>query len=93
MMHRRSLVLGVAAGGAMCGLPPAAAQPSGRVFKLGWLRPNTAGPTEFQALGIPAALRRQGWVEGHSLVIERRWADGQVALLPELARELVQQRC
>ncbi|HYN61467.1 MAG TPA: ABC transporter substrate-binding protein, partial [Rubrivivax sp.] len=74
-------------------LPPVGAQPAGKVFKLGWLRPNAAGPAEFQALGIPAALKRQGWVEGQNLVIERRWADGQVARLPELARDLVQQRC
>jgi putative tryptophan/tyrosine transport system substrate-binding protein len=91
--QRRALVLGAAAGGLLAGLPPAAAQLSGKVFKLGWLRPNAAGPAEFQALGIPAALKRQGWVEGQNLLIERRWADGQVARLPELARDLVQQRC
>ncbi len=92
-MQRRRWVLGAAAGSALCGLPPVGAQPSGKVFKLGWLRPNAAGPTEFQALGIPAALKGQGWVEGQNLVIERRWADGQLARLPELARDLVQQRC
>jgi putative ABC transport system substrate-binding protein len=62
-------------------------------MKLGWLRPKAAGPAEFQALGIPAALKRLGWVEGQNLIIERRWAGGQVARLPELARELVQERC
>jgi putative ABC transport system substrate-binding protein len=93
MMQRRALVLGAAAGAALCGLPPAGAQPSGRLFTLGVLRPNAAGPADFQPLGIPAALKRLGWVEGQNLVIERRWADGQVARLPELARELVQQRC
>jgi putative ABC transport system substrate-binding protein len=93
MMQRRTVVLGTLAGGALGGLPPAAAQPSGKVFKLGWLRPNAAGPAEFQALGIPAALKRLGWVEGQNLVIERRWGGGQVARLPELARELVQERC
>jgi putative ABC transport system substrate-binding protein len=92
-MQRRALLLGLGAGSALCGLRPAAAQPSGKVFKLGWLRPNAAGPAEFQALGIPAALKRLGWVEGQNLVIERRWADGQMARLPELARDLVQQRC
>jgi putative tryptophan/tyrosine transport system substrate-binding protein len=93
MMQRRALLLGAAAGGAMYGLPPAAAQPSGKMFKLGWLRPNVAGPAEFQALGIPAALKRQGWTEGQNLIIERRWAGGHVSRLPELARELEQQRC
>ena len=92
-MQRRTLVLGATAGSLLGGIPSAAAQPSGKVFKLGWLRPNAAAPTEFQALGIPAALRRQGWVEGQNLVIERRWADGQMARLPELARELVALGC
>jgi putative ABC transport system substrate-binding protein len=93
MMQRRTAVLGALAAGALAGLPPAAAQPTGKVFKLGWLRPNSAGPAEFQALGIPAALKRLGWVEGQNLIIERRWGGGQVARLPELARELVQERC
>ena len=93
MMQRRSLMLGATAGVMLYGMPPVSAQSTGKVFRLGWLRPNAAAPTEFQALGIPAALRRQGWVEGQNLVIERRWADGQVARLPELARELVALRC
>jgi putative ABC transport system substrate-binding protein len=93
MTRRRALLFGTLAGSALGAWQPAAAQPAGKVMKLGWLRPNAAGPSEFQALGIPAALRRAGWVEGQNLVIERRWADGQVARLPELARELVQLRC
>jgi len=93
MMQRRALMLGAVAGSALCSLAPAAAQPSGKVFKLGWLRPNAAGPAEFQGLGITAALQQLGWVEGRNLLIERRFADGQVARLPELARELVAQRC
>ena len=93
MRPRRQLLLGAALGGLLGSLPPALAQPAGKVYKLGWLRPNTPGPSDLQSLGIPAALRRQGWVEGQNLVIERRWASGDVSRLPELARELAQQRC
>lgn len=94
MIARRLLLQAAAAGSALlAGLPAARAQPADRVFRLGWLRPNAAGPGEFQSLGIPAALARLGWVEGRNLVIERRWADGQTARLPDLARELVQARC
>jgi putative tryptophan/tyrosine transport system substrate-binding protein len=92
LSRRQTLLLGAAVG-ALARLPPAAAQPAGKVFKLGWLRPSAAAPDEFQALGIPAALRRLGWVEGQNLIIERRWADGHLAQLPELARELVRLRC
>jgi len=90
MMPRLTSVLGALAAVALGGLPSAAAQPSGRVLKLGWLRPNAAGPAEARALGIPAALKCLGWVEGQNLIIERRWAGGHAARLSELARELVQ---
>jgi putative ABC transport system substrate-binding protein len=36
-------------------------------------------------------LRELGWVEGSNLVIDYRWADGDLARLPELAAELVRQ--
>ena len=93
MTRRRTLICGAVAGSALGAWLPVHGQPAGKVFKLGWLRPNTAGPAEFQALGIPAALQRAGWVEGKNLQIERRWAGGQAARLPALAHELVQQRC
>jgi putative ABC transport system substrate-binding protein len=95
-MRRRECIAFLAGGAGLCLLSPwrpATAQPAGKVFKLGWLRPNTAGPADFQALGIPAALKRSGWVEGQNLQIERRRADGHASRLPALARELVQQRC
>lgn len=89
MKRRDAWMLAAAA----CGLPPAWAQPASKVFKLGWLRPNVVSPDEYQALGIPAALRRLGWVEGRNLVIERRWVDFSSGRLPALARELVELRC
>jgi putative ABC transport system substrate-binding protein len=39
-----------------------------------------------------AALRERGYVEGRNLVVERRYAEGQIDRLPGLARELVQLR-
>jgi putative ABC transport system substrate-binding protein len=37
------------------------------------------------------ALRELGWIEGQNLIIDYRWADGKIELLPELAAELVRQ--
>lgn len=34
-------------------------------------------------------LRELGWVEGENVIIEYRWADGNIIRLPELASELV----
>ena len=35
-------------------------------------------------------LRELGWIEGTNISIEYRWADGDIARLPQLAAELVQ---
>lgn len=77
----------------LTGLPPALrAQPANRVYRVGILRPSAPPqvPTDPIAVGIPNALRDAGYVEGRNLVIERRWAGGEVDRLPALARELVQ---
>jgi ABC-type uncharacterized transport system substrate-binding protein len=69
-------------------------QQAGRVYRLGILspgmrpRPSTAAtPTV-----LPMVLREMGYVAGHNLVIEFRFADGKLNRLSELARELVQLR-
>ena len=62
-------------------------QPLGKVYRLGWLTPNTvtAAPgTEFLR-----ALREYGYVEGDNLVIEVRDAMGQLDRFAPLAAELV----
>ena len=71
---------------------PGRAQSAGRVYRVGILRP-TAPPlsaSEPMAVGIPGALRELGYVEGRDLVVEARWAGGELDRLPALARELVQ---
>jgi len=64
------------------------------VFRVGVLRP-TAPPLSSQDLlasGIPKALAELGYVEGRNLVVDSRWAHGDLARLPGLALELVQAR-
>jgi putative ABC transport system substrate-binding protein len=69
-------------------------QQAGRVYRLGLLFPIAPGPSEQRtsAVLIPAALRELGYVEGQNLIVERRYADGQVNRFPGLARELVRLR-
>lgn len=74
-------------------VPSVRAQEAGRTLRLGWLRPNRDVPNDVQSLGIPAALQARGWVANRNLVIEARFADGQVDRLPALAADLVQARC
>src|SRR5499426_1746898 len=67
------------------------AQQPGKVWRIGILagsRPTTpeaARPWEALLQG----LRELGYVEGHNLAIERRWADGRAERYHELAAELV----
>ena len=70
-------------------LAPAAGQPPEKVPRVGFLgsrtRSNDAGFVDAFLQG----LRDLGWVEGKTIVIEYRWAEGRSDRLPELAAELV----
>ena len=72
----------------------AEAQPAGKVYRLGLLSPATVPAPAVAAIVnlVPGALRELGDVEGENLVIERRFAEGQLDRLHELAHELVQRR-
>lgn len=70
------------------------AQPAARIARVGLLLPTMQIPvTQRPAVGISADLSRRlfelGWVEGTSLVLERRFADGRPDRLPGLAADLV----
>jgi putative ABC transport system substrate-binding protein len=86
-MKRRQLLDGAALA-AM--LPFAAwAQPAGKVRRIGYLSAPSRASVSVAVDAFLSALRALGWVEGRNLAIEYRWAEGQVARLPELAQELV----
>ena len=90
MTTRRRLV--AMAGGVTLAWRSAAAQPAGKVYRVGYL---SAPTRESVARVVDAFLRRLrelGWVEGRNLVIEYRWAEGKVERLPELAADLVRRK-
>jgi putative tryptophan/tyrosine transport system substrate-binding protein len=67
-------------------------QSQAKVPRIGWL---SSGFPPSEAAALPQSpflkgLRELGWVDGHNLVIEHRWAEGNYKRLPELAAELVQ---
>ena len=89
MLDRRAFLSGVACG--LCAAPLAArAQPAGKTYRIGILG-NTSMRTdaEFRQSAWVLALRDLGWIEGQNVVFERRASNGNVDLLPGLARELV----
>jgi putative ABC transport system substrate-binding protein len=84
-MNRRAFI-GVIAGSVLASAHSVAAQPKGRVYRAGFLFPGSPG------LGIAAfepAIRSLGWVPGQNLILEQRYAHGDLSRLPALAAELV----
>ena len=66
----------------------AAAQPGGTIPHVGYLSPGPGYPFE----AFRDGLRELGYLEGRSIVIERRSAEGDPQRLPELAADLVRLR-
>jgi len=84
-MNRRAFI-GAAAGSFFARPRPATAQQTGRVYRVGVLSPGSPG-TGLAAFG--PGIRRLGWVPGQNLIIEQRFARGDLGRLPALAAELV----
>jgi len=67
---------------------PTRAQKTTPMRRIGVLSPGPTLSAE-QYQGVWQPLRRLGWIEGESLMFERRWADGKPARLLPLAEDLV----
>src|SRR5262245_41518487 len=67
----------------------AAAQPLEKVPRVGVLHPRTRSDASPQTDAFLQGLRELGRVEGKSVVVEYRWADGKSDRLPDLVADLV----
>ena len=93
MMDRRVFMKATA--GLVGALPLIAdAQPTGRIYRLGFLQQSAPDPMPGSGSmeTIKATLAKLGYVEGRNLLVETRYARGQFERLPALANELVQIR-
>lgn len=89
MTPRRSLLVwlsGVLA--APAALAQGTPRPARGPWRVGMLRPS--GVTDVEH--IETALRARGYEPGRDLTVDIRYADGDVARLPALARELMEQK-
>jgi ABC-type uncharacterized transport system substrate-binding protein len=67
----------------------AEAQQPTKVPRLGYLSVSDAATESTRAEGVRSALRELGYIEGHNIAIEYRYAEGKLNRFPELAAELV----
>jgi putative ABC transport system substrate-binding protein len=86
-MDRRQLL--VVLGTGALAAPFAVRAQQQRVYRVGFLGNSTAA-LEANLVGpFREGLRDLGYVEGRSIVIEYRWAEGKYERFPELIAELV----
>ena len=87
-MNRR-VFLSAVTGGLLAAPLAAEGQQTGQVPRIGWL--GTGSPTEYQDLreAFRRGLADLGHVEGQSIEIEYRWAEGRAERFSDLALEVV----
>ena len=66
----------------------AEAQPTGKVYRIGYLA--TVPPPAHLWEALLDGLRERGYSEGRNLVFERRFSEGNAERFPEFAAEMVQ---
>jgi putative ABC transport system substrate-binding protein len=77
-------------GGAAAAWPLAVwAQNSGKLLTIGVLRGATPSAESQRVAALVQRLGELGWIEGHTVAIEYRWAEGRSARLAEIAVEFV----
>jgi putative tryptophan/tyrosine transport system substrate-binding protein len=68
---------------------PAGAQQPTKVPRIGFLNTNAPAAFTTRTEGFRQGLRELGYVEGKNILIEYRYAEGKLDLLPSLAAEIV----
>jgi putative ABC transport system substrate-binding protein len=86
-MNRRETLLALLVLGAAPVTP--LAQQQGKIARIGVLIPGSRAGFALRVEALLQGLRDLGYVEGKTIAIEWRWADGKVEELPRLAAELV----
>jgi putative tryptophan/tyrosine transport system substrate-binding protein len=72
--------------------PAFAAEPPGKVWKIGNLVSSTPSVNASRDEALRQRLRELGYEEGKNIVMEYKYAEGKVDRLPQLARELVEEK-
>jgi putative tryptophan/tyrosine transport system substrate-binding protein len=90
---RRSLIFILTAMAAVLGWSFShAVEPAHKVVRVGFVHPQSPSTATHGPSAFWERLRELGYVEGENLIIERRWADGQMDRLPEMMADLIGRR-
>jgi len=90
-MRRREFITllgGVAAAWALA----ARAQQPAKLPTIGYMGPNTPSVDSYRLPAFVQRLGELGWIEGRTVTIEYRWAEGRSEHLAEIAAEFVQRK-
>ncbi|MCE3241833.1 MAG: transporter substrate binding protein [Deltaproteobacteria bacterium] len=72
---------------ALC--PPAHAQQTEKIFRIGFLYPSTPSGSAVLVDAFRQEMSKLGWIEGKNISVDYRFADGKRERLPELTADLV----
>jgi putative tryptophan/tyrosine transport system substrate-binding protein len=86
-MKRRDFI--TLLGGAAAWPLAARAQQPAKLPTIGYLGANTPSAESERIAAFVQRLRELGWIEGRTMEIEVRWAEGRTERLPEIAAEFV----
>jgi putative ABC transport system substrate-binding protein len=91
-MQRRALIAGLGAAGLAAWSNAARAQHPGKLPIIGYLGPSSPENTGPNTAAFLQRLHVLGWVEGRTITIEHRWAQGRPERVAEIAAEFVRQK-
>jgi ABC-type uncharacterized transport system substrate-binding protein len=79
-------------GGAVAWPLPASAQQTPKLPTIGFLSPTTASVENQQVAAFVQWLRELGWLEGRTVAIKIRWAEGRSERAAEIVADYVRQK-
>jgi putative tryptophan/tyrosine transport system substrate-binding protein len=89
-MKRREFI--TLLGGAVAWPLPASAQQTSKLPTIGFLSPMTASVENQRVAAFVQRLRELGWIEGRTVAIKVRWAEGRSERAAEIVAEFVRQK-
>jgi putative ABC transport system substrate-binding protein len=90
-IRRREFVI-LLGGGAAAGWPLAAHAQRPSIPVIGFLDATTAADTVYRVSAFRDGLKEAGFIDGHNVAIDFRWAENKLDQLPGLAADLVQRQ-